>query len=88
MTSNAQNGVVVQEPDVVVTEMPMEAEAGPAPNGKTPHGPIEQLRERARAAVRAWGVGRRAWDRVTTWMGTSRVARAPTSADAPPTGND
>lgn len=88
MTSNAQDGVVVQESPIVVTEMPMGTDAVPAQDAGPQQSTIAQLQENARAAVRSWPPGRRAWDRVAAWMAASRAVRGSTSREAAPAERD
>jgi hypothetical protein len=87
MTSNAQDGVVVQEPPVVVTEMPMETGAVPAQDAGPQQSTVAQLQDNARAAIRSWPPGRRVWDRVAAWMAASRAVRGSASPDSPARGD-
>jgi hypothetical protein len=86
MASNGQESVVAPGPELVVAEMPLASNAAQTQDAEARQGPIAQLRQRARAAVRSWPPGRRAWDRVVAWLAAIRAARGSTS-QAPPTGD-
>ena len=88
MASNAQDRMVVQEPQMAGVDVPIGMSAAETQEREVEQRPFADVRANIRDALRSWTVGRKIWDRALAWMAAHRSVRSQSSSGDPPTQND